>query len=560
MDMQLIQADTLIDIEQHFKIIAGPGAGKTRFLINHIKNVLHNSKRLGRNKKIACITYTNIGVETILERLGDETDHVEVSTIHSFLFSHIVKPYIFLIAPKFNLDPLKIGGPYEHIPSEGYVQQTGLIYRRVTTENMKALFWTIESKSNKLILHIKGRSGDYRKSLFEYKKKFWEKGVIHYDDVLAFSWELLNSYPEILRIVRAKFPYLFIDEFQDTSPLQSEIIKLIAQEEVIVGVIGDKAQSIYEFNGAEAKQFETFFLNKMAFCQMNNNHRSTQEIIDVLNLIRKDIIQKSPDCKKGKLPIILVGTPLNALRHAKQICGDKEVVTLSFANATANALRNNFESVANQETKLIEEIFDDSNSDRKKILISVIKSIEHARVSNFKDAIRELSRHLKSKDNYNGQKVALELIYELLNDYEALKNKSLWYLYKKVYEWNSNFFGLSKINSPRIKQFYTDLLYMDVAVLVRTSEDYTSHRTVHNAKGSEFENVLVIVKPKSRQKYNEERDLAFLLNSDIDNNENHRVYYVACSRAMKNLFICVPQISEKAKKQLNNYFNFQYCE
>jgi len=357
-DMQLIHAHTLIDIEQHFKIIAGPGAGKTRFLINHIKNVLHNSKRLGRNKKIACITYTNIGVETIVKRLGDEIDHVEVSTIHSFLFGHIVKPYIFLIANKYNLDPLKIDGPYEHIPSKGFLQQTGLKYRRVTIKDMKRLFWLVEEQSGELALHIKGKKQDYNKSLFEYKKKFWEKGYIHYDDVLAFSWELLNTYPEILRIVRAKFPYMFIDEFQDTSPLQTEIIKLIAQQEVIVGVIGDKAQSIYEFNGADVKQFETFYLNNMDIYQINDNHRSTQEIIDVLNLIRKDIIQNSPDCKSGKLPTIFVGKPLDALRQAKQSV-ENEVVTLSFANTTANALRNNLE-VDDQDSILIEEVFDEA--------------------------------------------------------------------------------------------------------------------------------------------------------------------------------------------------------
>lgn len=79
-----ITSDDLIPIEQHFKISAGPGAGKTYWLINHIKNVLHTSTRLYRTRKIACITYTNIAVETILTRLGSSSDRVEVCTIHSF--------------------------------------------------------------------------------------------------------------------------------------------------------------------------------------------------------------------------------------------------------------------------------------------------------------------------------------------------------------------------------------------------------------------------------------------------------------------------------------------
>jgi DNA helicase-2/ATP-dependent DNA helicase PcrA len=100
---QIITADKSIPIDDHFKIIAGPGAGKTRFLVNHILNVLHHSNRLGRNKKIACITYTNIGVETIVDRLDEGIDHIEVCTIHSFLFTHVMKPFASLIKSEHNI-------------------------------------------------------------------------------------------------------------------------------------------------------------------------------------------------------------------------------------------------------------------------------------------------------------------------------------------------------------------------------------------------------------------------------------------------------------------------
>lgn len=106
---------------------------------------------------------------------------------------------------------------------------------------------------------------DFHKSLLKYKKMFWEKGIIHYEDVLAFAWEILNSSKEILRIIRSKFPYFFIDEFQDTNPVQTEIIKLIAEKETVMEVIGDKAQSIYEFQGADVKQFDNFVLPEMVF-------------------------------------------------------------------------------------------------------------------------------------------------------------------------------------------------------------------------------------------------------------------------------------------------------
>ena len=97
-EIKNISSDAKIDsIEEHFKVTAGPGAGKTRWLIGHIRHVLQNSIRLGNTRKIACITYTNVAVETILERLGVEVDRVEVSTIHSFLYKNLVKPFAFLM-------------------------------------------------------------------------------------------------------------------------------------------------------------------------------------------------------------------------------------------------------------------------------------------------------------------------------------------------------------------------------------------------------------------------------------------------------------------------------
>ena len=73
-----ITSEELIPIDCHFKVKAGPGAGKTHWLINHVKNVLATSDRLGKCGKVACITYTNVGVDTISRRLGYNSKSVEV--------------------------------------------------------------------------------------------------------------------------------------------------------------------------------------------------------------------------------------------------------------------------------------------------------------------------------------------------------------------------------------------------------------------------------------------------------------------------------------------------
>ena len=98
-----ITSEQTIPVDEPFKVTAGPGAGKTHWLISHIKNVVSNSHKLDVVRKVACITYTNVGIDTISSRLNMGNDVVEVCTIHSFLYANVVKPYIHLVAIDFGL-------------------------------------------------------------------------------------------------------------------------------------------------------------------------------------------------------------------------------------------------------------------------------------------------------------------------------------------------------------------------------------------------------------------------------------------------------------------------
>jgi len=201
----LKDSDQRIGIEHHFKIFAGPGAGKTRFLINHIKNVIGQSKRLSKTRKIACITYTNIAVDTIIQRLEDFAEKVEVSTIHSFLYKHIVKPYLFLIKDEFGIPIENIDGHDEIIPSSGlinaWIEETNQKYLRAKDITTKKIFealcdicWQFNAEGQlQLVLRhpYKGNMGkvSIKYASFEtYKKLCWERGLLHHDDVLFFSW------------------------------------------------------------------------------------------------------------------------------------------------------------------------------------------------------------------------------------------------------------------------------------------------------------------------------------------------------------------------------------
>jgi len=626
MDMRVITSESNIDIEQHFKIVAGPGAGKTTFLINHIQNVLRDSNRLEKSKKIACITYTNVGVDTIINKLNDSNDHVEVSTIHSFLFTHIVKPYLFTISTKYDLgckycidndSLLKLGkelpvrlleklksikdqvynkkdfeeklvevitktnvrkffriiknnseylmqnfdSPFEHIVSEGYFRKTDLSGRHIDKNELKSMYWAIEKEQ--CILKLKDRKTDFHNSLLKYKSNFWDKGIMHYDDVLAFAWEIINLNSNILRVLRAKFPYFFVDEFQDTSPIQTAILKKIAEEETIIGVIGDDAQSIYEFQGASVEDFKNFELPNINKYIIEDNHRSTEQIIKILYHIRTDLDQKSPDNKSGEKPFILVGDSIKALEFAENKSDKENVNSLSFMNYTASAMRNRT-SISDEKNYPIYNYFefDSSSSNRPKVLISLIKSLEFSRVKLYDDAIKEISKFFKGKDNFKGQKIALQIIKTFLSEYESIIKGSLYDFYEKVFSlglFNSGKYKISKMTKATLIDSYKKISFAKIILSVRLNKDETKHRTIHKAKGDQFKNVLVIVKGEKGYKYKEERDLSFLLNPSISNkeSENERVYYVACSRAMNNLYINVPEMTEIAKKKLKELFQIK---
>jgi DNA helicase-2/ATP-dependent DNA helicase PcrA len=311
--------DILDNFDHNFRVIAGPGAGKTYWLTNHIKNIIKNSNKLHSVSKVACITYTNIAAEQILNNLGDCASSVEVSTIHSFLYKNIVKPYSSLLCDEFGnqlIDVEKIDGHEEHIPSfskiESWVEKCdprlkyNLIYknkesREEFTSALGFLMWEVNS-SDECFLNIPNRHRlpkKLKESFFDYKRLYWEEGQIHHEDVLYFSYRILYENPLLLIHLSAKFPYIFLDEFQDTNPIQTIVVKLLAESGSIIGVIGDPAQSIYSFQGAKRKDFLKFYVQDIVYYEIQDNRRSTSKIIKLLNHMRKkDTIQQ--DCIRNE--------------------------------------------------------------------------------------------------------------------------------------------------------------------------------------------------------------------------------------------------------------------
>lgn len=584
MDMQIDSNHIVSNIEQHFKVSAGPGAGKTHWLVQHIKNVLHNSNRLGKTRKIACITYTNVAVETILDRLGNYSDHVEVSTIHSFLYKHIVKPYAVFIADEYGLNVEKMDGHDEHIVSfsimsnwiNNHPQHSSFKHPYSIDQllklpnNKQAISQWLSSTSYKLttndiivtadrskIFYLnKGKPKYLRKEcidllepeLIEYKKGYWSKGILHHDDILFFSYRIIQDYPFVLEVLRAKFPYFFLDEFQDSNPIQIDIVKKIGERETTIGIIGDIAQSIYSFQGADPSQFSNFTMNEMQSYEMTQNRRSTNEIINALKLVRKDLEQIPFRNKQGDLPKILCGDRIAAYTQSQVYSSQENVITLSRDNVTANAMKQHYNG-GQLNNKLFNELqIQDTNTERRLVISCCVKGVEMARERKFKDAIKELMAIYKRnvRDKEARKKKALNDLHFLMERYDVFKGMSLLNFHSFLKR--ELFSDISNLSKGGAKTFYENHSYQELALCVRVHEDLSSHRTIHNAKGDEFNNVLLLV--------NDEKDLNFLHSSDLQN-EEHRIAYVALSRARERLFISTPSLDVKKRKKLEGVFSIE---
>lgn len=333
-----------------------------------------------------------------------------------------------------------------------------------------------------------------------------------------------------MTILRAKFPYFYIDEFQDSNPIQVRILKMIGQVETRVGIIGDKAQSIYGFQGADASQFEAFRLDGMTDYQMLDNRRSTNQIIDCLNLVRPGFMQNKVNNMNGEVPYIIVGNTTSALNKGKELCSSEIIHSLSYKNITSNAIKKEMDVNVPTNNILRSLSEKDSNKERQLLVSACIKATELAMHNRFKEALKEIEKILSNKDT--ARKEALKHLILLVGRYHEYSNGSLLDFHAFV---SANIKVVSALRAGGIQDFYRNSTYKQLAVCVNIVEDNSLHRTIHKSKGDEFDNVMLVI--------DKEADLSFLFSPNLDNNEDHRVFYVAMSRAKNRLFISTPTLS-----------------
>lgn len=571
--MEDIHSSEEINIGEHFKVSAGPGAGKTYWLLTHIKNVLHNSTQLSKTANIACITFTNTGVEAIQGGLEDSAGRVVVSTIHSFLYTNIVRPYGFLLKDqdgKYLINLYKLDGHDEHIPSLNIIykwkantRQQYLNEDKIIWQCLKDLDWQFNEDGELVLIprafwkmRINSRYSIRKDSLIEYKKLYWNRGQIHHEDVLYFSYRLITEHSEILKFISLKYPYIFIDEFQDTHPIQTAIIKKISERDTIVGVIGDAAQSIYKFQGASRQDFIDFSLPGIKQYYIKGNRRSTNKIIKLLNKIRGDAIEQS--CIRnieGDNINLLIGDKFKSIDSLTQKLG--EIAILARNNNIVGQIKNSgFDNVGNLWDISITL---DSNYQRQELIYSIIYAVELTFSGNYQEARKKVSKlfRFNALSGHKMREYSISLIQEIIDKRAEYLNKTITCFNNSIYNIVKTNFKIkigAKIKRGAYKTGFADkYTYSDLEQSLRIQDDHGLIRTIHKAKGAQFKNVLVVLESES--------ELEDIIKPDMRaEKDDSRIYYVALSRARDNLYLTIPEVSEANKALINDILNIEIVE
>lgn len=569
-DIVQIESDELLtDFNHHFKVIAGPGAGKTFWLTRNIKNIARNSDLLTNSSKIACISYTNVAVNEIIEDIDICEDTVEVSTIHSFLYKNIVKPYIHLLKDDLGenlVNIKKMDGHHEHVPHYGHIinwideiseltsnEKLKLQYKIPINKercfnNLKKIICKIDN-NEKCIFTITN-SGPFpnalKEHLYEYKKRYWSKGIIDHNDVLYLSYQIINQNLGILKFLSSRYRYIFLDEFQDTNPIQTKLIRLLGENGSIIGVIGDPSQSIYSFTGASRQDFIDFKLPDMVVYKIEGNRRSNKNIVDFLNIIRKkDPYNLIQTCKKGKsddLDIELIILPdindiLDVYDNKRDEHGISDFCIMSWKTEFVNQL-NQIEN-----SKIWDELYD---IDEKryiflKNLLSAKILIENCYYKAAIDSVYSLTRNNKIikgeiiPDSIEQRKIAISVLSFISNyDYDNGNKVINFYLALNDSLFENFGLKLKSIRSGKFSDFSNNYLIKELYDNLNSLHELSKNRTIHKTKGAEFESVLIY--------FEKENDFnKSILTPDVNSVDDFtRTYYVAFSRAKRHLCLAIP--------------------
>ena len=281
-------------------VIAGAGSGKTRVLTYKIAYLLENGYQPWN---ILALTFTNKAAREMKERIArqvgvERARHLWMGTFHSIFLrilhaeaGHLGFTSKFTIYDTADSKSL-IRSIIKEMGLDEKVYKPGMVQARIS--NAKNHLVTPAGYANSKEAY-EGDCAAKVPALRDIYRKYWERcrqaDAMDFDDLLFYTFLLFRDYPEVLARYQDQFRYILVDEYQDTNFAQHSIVLQLAKNHRHVCVVGDDAQSIYSFRGADIDNilyFTKVYPNTKVF-KLEQNYRSTQTIVCAANsLIEKN--------------------------------------------------------------------------------------------------------------------------------------------------------------------------------------------------------------------------------------------------------------------------------
>ena len=600
---ELKKIQECIENNNNFLLSGGAGSGKTYSLVQTINFIKENYN----NKAIACITYTNVAVNEIKNRVVDNRN-LKVSTIHDFLWEnikHFQKELRKCIVELINEEQIKFKD--ENI-QENYFDSMDIQYKEY--------------------LDIKN-------------------GIISHDEVILISNKMYNEYKVLCDILKDKYDFILVDEYQDTNKFVIEILLDClkkSSKKSIIGFFGDSMQSIYNDGVGDLKNY--IENGEIIEIQKKQNRRNPLKVIELANKIRTDgLIQEpsedieAPNMEKGRVKLGEIkfiysenfieyeelkvnqifqdwnfGDHINTkeldLTHnlianragfgnLMEIYDKDPILKLKqeLIRKIANDIINEdctFEEILNQYPQFKTKIETIKRDETNNNLYNTVKDKSFRKIKKMyfskdsliddkKLSVEEVKNKGRKRDVLINQLFRIQYLislYENKNFNEFIKktdffinrledkkiiNEKLIKLKEKRNETIEQVIDTADelgicVKDDKLKSFIAEneylynrvknLKYEEFENLFKYIEGYTPFSTQHKVKGAEFNNVLVILDNGNWNQYNFEYLFTETGNENVLK-RTQKIFYVCCTRAKERLYVyyCNPSIQaiNKAK-------------
>ncbi|NDV64488.1 ATP-dependent DNA helicase [Bacteroides sp. 224] len=284
-------------------VIAGAGSGKTRVLTYKIAYLLESGYEPWN---ILALTFTNKAAREMKERIAKQVGaqrarYLWMGTFHS-VFSRILRAEAnsigftnqFTIYDSADSKSL-IRSIIKEMGLDEKVYKPGAVQTRISNAKNRLIAPTQYAADREIYTDDNAAKMPATRDIYSrYWSRCRQAGAMDFDDLLFYTFLLFRDHPEVLDKYRSQFRYLLVDEYQDTNYAQHAIVLQLSKINQRVFVVGDDAQSIYSFRGANIDNilgFSNTYPNTKVF-KLEQNYRSTQTIVSAANsLIEKNIRQ-----------------------------------------------------------------------------------------------------------------------------------------------------------------------------------------------------------------------------------------------------------------------------